>query len=617
MTSEAQPNKGGSTQIRMIDAEDHRIDDPSEATPLVGAGAGRDDGSGRDSNDGQRGDHSRELDDFEHITWWRRPSVYWLIAPYLFFTLAFGGVIVPKLDLIVDLVCRRYFAEQQSLDPNFVFTPVILGGDNPQCDSAPVQKEVSIFMMIMSVLTGGLSAVVAPKLGSFSDRYGRTRLMVIASCGGVVNEAITILAAKYPETVDYRWLVLGAFFDGITGSFTAGSILTNAYTSDCAPPSKRGVYIGYLHACLFSGLAFGPLLAGYFVKWTGSLLSIFYVVLGCHIFVILFFWFVLPESLSKKRQMIAREKHQAEKEALRAALSSRTGEARVASWLPEFATGTILSWIPIILSANPLAPLKILVPTGRQNRALRRNLLLFAFIDTIIMSSAMGAGAVTILYSKFMFHWGTLEASRFVSIVSMFRVAILLLFFPVVNYFFRVRPLRRRQQNNEDTHIVETNVGADGLDVWILRLALLSDAAGMLGYVFVRTEELFLLSGIITAFGGLAGATIQSSVTKHVPAERVGALLGANGLLHALGRVFAPMLFNGIYAATIETFPQTFFVVLASLLGLAMLGAFFIRPHVYMKEDGYVAVPVREPGSATDLEVLADEEIPSETLPRI
>lgn len=37
--------------------------------------------------------------DFEGLPWWRRPSVFWLLGPFVMFTLAFGGVMVPKLNL--------------------------------------------------------------------------------------------------------------------------------------------------------------------------------------------------------------------------------------------------------------------------------------------------------------------------------------------------------------------------------------------------------------------------------------------------------------------------------------------------------------------------------------
>ncbi|KAI2468939.1 MFS general substrate transporter [Annulohypoxylon bovei var. microspora] len=609
MTSDAQIVHRSSRQIALIDEEQEQRDEATETSPLVSASNGND----ATGDDGRRRQESWiGYEDFIGLPWWRRPSVYWLLGPYFLFTLAFGGVIVPKLNLIVDLICRDYFSERQLLDPDFTFLPIVMGGDNPQCNDPRVQKNVATFTLIISALTGALSALTAPKLGSLSDRYGRKRLMVMASCGGLVNEVVTILAAKYPETVSYHWLVLGAFFDGITGSFTAGSILGHSYTSDCAPPSKRGVHIGYLHACLFTGLAFGPLLAGYFVEWTGSLVSIFYVVLGCHAFVILFFWFFLPESISKKRQMAAREKYRAQTEAtavqLRSGIPSSVGNfvgPRAASYLEDH-MGT---WLPAVLRANPFAPLKMLAPSGRHNSGLRRNIIILALIDTVTLSATMGANVVVVLYSEYMFDWGTLQASRFVSAVSMVRVVILLCILPVINYIFRVRPIRRQRRESGDANALETISGADNLDVWLIRIALFSDALGTFGYIFVRREELFVMCGLATAFGGLASATVQSAITKHVPAERVGSLLGAIGLLHALGRIFAPALFNGLYAGTIETFPQAFFVLLASLFGLVVLGSFFVRPHLYLKEDGYVAVPAPVPSGTRDPDIMADEDI--------
>lgn len=369
---------------------------------------------------------------------------------------------------------------------------------------------------------------------------------------------ITILAAKFPQTVNYRWLVLGAVFDGMTGSFTAGSILCQSYTSDCTPPSKRAVSIGYIHACLFTGLAFGPLLAAYFVKWTGSLLSIFYVVLGCHAFFVLFVGFVVPESVSKRKQLAAREKWHKEK------------EARAAYVGP---------WASTARNSNPFAPLRILWPTGPgTSKRLRMNLVALAVCDAIILGGGFAAGPVIILYSGYMFDWGNFETSRFVSALSMVRVVVLMGIFPIVNYFGRVRPAARRRKLS-GVKLEDKNTGADRLDTWILRMALVSDILGCLGYVFARSEALFFGSGMMTALGGLGSATTQATVTKHVPPERIGQILGAIGMLHALARVVGPVVFNGIYAATVETFPQAIFVALGSLYVVAFLSSFVIKSH--------------------------------------
>ncbi|KXX79201.1 Proton-coupled folate transporter [Madurella mycetomatis] len=563
--------RAGSSQARPFvaglsgDESGASADDATETARLLGAGTRSD-----EHHDGRERWEASE--DFEGLPWWKRPSVGFLLVPYALFTLAFGGSVVPKLNLIIDLVCKHYFADRSAADPNFTFTPVLPGGDNRQCLIPDVQKKVATFSMTINVLTGMLSSLTAPKLGALSDRYGRKRMMVVCAIGGIAAEIITILAGQFPDTVNYQWMLLGSLLDGLTGSFAAGNVLSHAYTSDCTPPSKRAVSIGYLHSCLFTGLAFGPLLAGYLVKWTGSLLSIFYILLGCHIFFALFMLFITPESLSRKRQLIAREKYAAQQAA---AAAAPDWASPIISGIPF--TNQVGDVVHSIRTANPLAPLSILFPTGPGTRRLQRNLLILAFMDMVILGAAMSAGTVVVLYSEYMFGWGNFESSKFISVVSMARVVILLGFFPIVNYFFRTR--RAARARNPEAPLVEKNAGADELDIWVLRFALLSDVVGFVGYIFVRSDVLFVVCAMITAFGGLGSATIQAALSKHVPAERVGQLLGAIGLLHSLARIFAPILFNGLYAATVGTFPQAFFVLLAALFGLALASAFFVSPH--------------------------------------
>ncbi|KAK3294847.1 major facilitator superfamily domain-containing protein [Chaetomium fimeti] len=581
---------------------DNHIDHAEETTSLLGAGVHSSNGATDETHAPAQDGGWAGREDFAGLPWWKTPSVGFLLAPYAIFTLAFGGSVVPRLNLIIDLVCKHYFADRSATDPDFTFTPVIPGGNNRQCFIPEVQKAVAIFTLVLNVGIGMLSSLSAPKLGSLSDRYGRKRMLIICSMGGIMSEIITIIAAKYPETVPYQWLLLGGFFDGLTGSFTAGSVLSHAYTSDCTPPSKRGVAIGYLHSCLFTGLAIGPLIAGYLVEWTGSLLSIFYILLACHIFFVLFMAFILPESLSRKQQLLAREKHARAKEALVPA-PDYTGLSRSRVPFGRHISRLIRS----IRTTNPLAPLDILFPTGPGTGRLRRNFLILAFIDMIVLGTAMSTGTVIVMYVEYMFEWGNLESSQFISMTSMVRVIILVGILPLINYLFRTRPAARRRRRENPDHNnhhnpsppIEKNRGADQVDLWILRVALVSDVVGITGYVFARSSAVFVACAVLTAFGGLGSATIQAAVTKHVPPQRVGQMLGAIGLLHSLARIVAPIVFNQLYAATVEGFPQAFFVLLAVMFGLALGASFFLEPNVFMAGDDDAPLPPR-PSSSSD-----------------
>lgn len=513
-------------------------------------------------------------------------QVYWLIGPYVLFTLAYGGILVPRLNLIIGLVCRGYFADREHGD-GVQMLPIVPGADNPQCQVPAVQRSVATFSLAINVIAGALGAFTAPRLGALSDRYGRKSVLVIASCGGFLGEVIIILAAKYPDVVHYNWLLAAAVIDGLAGSFTTGSVASHAYTSDCTPPSRRSVSFGYMHACLFAGMAAGPLLAGYFVEWTGSLVSIFYVALCCHVAFITFVTFVLPESLSPRRQLVAREKYALDKEAQKAKAQARAADEeeqlRKLSRTPG-STGSIARRGPLLrLSAwlrrtNPFAPLAILWPKGSHHARVRRNLLLLATIDTVLLAAAISIGNVTLLYSEYQFHWGNFQTSAFMSLMSTVRVFVLMVIFPVINYLVRTRPAARlRRLSGQEP--VEANAGADELDVWLIRSAILSDVLGMTGYIFARTPAVFVMCSVVAAFGGLGSATVQSALTKHIPADRVGELLGAIGLLQSLSRVFAPLVFNSLYAATVGSFPQAVFVLVTAVFGVILLLSFFVRPH--------------------------------------
>jgi MFS family permease len=408
------------------------------------------------------------------------------------------------------------------------------------------------------IIGGALSAVMAPKLGAMSDRYGRKKLIVIASFGMFLTEIITILAAKYPDTVHYRWLLAGAVFDGMCGSFTTGMALTHAYAADCTAPPKRAVAFGYFHACLFSGIAGGPLLAAWLINSFGNLIIIFYVALGIHGCFIFFVLFVVPESLSKKRQVLAREKYIEEGENI--------------LW-------DGYTWVWALRKGNIFLPLNILWPTGPGSSGhLRANLILLSAVDTIIFGVAMGSMTVIVYYLGYQFGWNTAQTSEFMSVVNTIRVTALLTILPLLNYLVRTRRANR-QRRESGFAVPERNSGSDMLDLSIIRVAIAFEALGYVGYALARTGPLFVLAGVFAACGGVGSPTLQSALTKHVPHDRVGQLLGATALLHALARIVAPAMFNLIYANTVGSLPQAVFVVLAGCFGVAFVVSWFIRPH--------------------------------------
>jgi MFS family permease len=483
-------------------------------------------------------------------------QVIWLLPGFFLYSLAFGGIAVPKLNLVLTLVCREYLSDRAEQDPSFIFTPVILGGDNQQCRIAPIQALATKFNLYLSLVGGIVAAVSSPKLGAWSDRFGRKKLLCVTTFGGLLGEVVTILCAGYPDQIHYSWLLLGYFFDGITGSFIAGMALTHSYASDVTAPANRGVAFGYFHACLFGGIAIGPLIAAWFVEYTGQLLTVFYIALGCHTLFLIFLLTIIPESLSNERQLANREKHRLKVEL--------HGESSIFDTLRV---------------ANFLEPLKVLYPTGQGSGIqVRMNLVLLSTVSAICFGIAMGAASVVIFYANFKFGWKDSQTQVFVGAANGCRVFALMVILPLLNWVFRTR-VKARAFRKSGIKPAEKNSGCDNVDVYTIRIALAIEIVGFAGYALAKTGPLFFASGVLASFGGIAAPILSSALTKHVPHDRVGSLLGAIGLLHALARVVCPTIFSLLYAGTVDWLPQATFWLLSGCFVFVFVVSWFIRPH--------------------------------------
>jgi hypothetical protein len=440
-------------------------------------------------------------------------------------------------------------------NPADVFS--INSGD--ECRIPEVQSVVASFKLQMGIISGILAALIAPRLGSLSDQYGRTRVLSYIHIGSIIHECITILCARFPTVINYRWMLIGSIFDGLSGSHIASHAIAHSYATDCTSSSQRNVVFGYFHGFFFTGIALGPVLAGWITNVTGDIITVFYIAALFHLLFLLALIFLIPESVPRYRQQAAREKHRRES---------------IINGQPD--------WKSKARNLSILEPLKILYDPSL-SPGVRRNLVLLAITDTIVFGVGMGANAVILLYSNYRFGWSQWEQAKFTSIVNSCRVTNLVILLPIVTKIYRryydsptSRPLTPNPGNLE---------GTDSFELAVIRLAVFADSAGFLSYALAGTGDSFILSGAIASIGGIGSPTMQAALTKHVPKEAIGQLLGAMGLLHAMARVIGPTLFMGIYAVTVKVFPQAYFFILTLMFGLAFGVSWFIRPGSWRHMD--------------------------------
>lgn len=535
--------------------------DAHESSPLLGD-------SRRESpeRDRQRAHSPPAWDgmaDFKGLPWWRQPNTIWLVIPFLLLAMTFGATIVPMINVVKELLCRNIVESRNRIDPQYPLLQTGPGEENEICNSdKEVNSQVAMFQLYAQVLGGLLSAIASPKLGALSDRYGRLRILAITSIGGLAKDAFIITIYYNSQSISVWWFLLAYAIDGVCGSFTAGMALSHAYASDCTPPDKRAMVFGWFHGALFTGVAIGPIAAGLIIQATGNLVYVFWIAMGFHLACLTALFFI-PESLSKRRQREAQARHKMKLDAD----DYHHGP-------PEtYAFNMIVAWFK---RHNIFEPLQILVPTGPGTSwDLRKNLIILAAVDTITFGTAIGAMTVVILYVGNIFHWNTVDTSGFVSVVNMSRVTTLLVVLPIVTRIVRGPQSTRKPRES----------GCDHLDLYLIRISVVFDTLGYIGYALAPTGGWMIAAGVVASIGAIGSPILQSSLTKHVPPSKVGQLLGATGLLHALARVVTPAVFNFIYARTVKIdMPGVVFWVLSASFAIAFLCSMFLKPNIFLDE---------------------------------
>ena len=83
----------------------------------------------------------------------------------------------------------------------------------------------------------------------------------------------------------------------------------HAYIADCTPPGSRSRIFSLAIGLMFMGLAAGPTLGSVIIRETGNILSVFYMATGAHFIYAIFVWFILPESLTRRKMVKARQRY--------------------------------------------------------------------------------------------------------------------------------------------------------------------------------------------------------------------------------------------------------------------------------------------------------------------
>ncbi|KAK9317957.1 major facilitator superfamily domain-containing protein [Lipomyces starkeyi] len=506
-------------------------------------------------------------------TIWNTPTIYHLLAPFMLFAIAFGGNLAPKINIILTLVCREYYAQQQGTSMSTVIQWVThlaandavrtLEGDvNEMCQVAEVHAIASTVTMWVGLLTGLLGTATSAWLGALSDRIGRRPVLLIGVLGPFLADFTIIIAAKWSNLKSYNLYYLAAFFDGVTGSYILVVAMCHSYATDCTPPgNKRAAAFGLFHGVLFGGMAIGPSITSFLVSRTGNVLTFFYIGLVLQIVFFLLVLFVIPESLPHSRMIQAQAAYRQQQ---RRAQHTTAGPLTVCAFVSRI---------------NFLKRLGAFWPRDGTKLAIKRNMIILAIMDALCVGNTISEMMALLMYAEFTFHWTSVETGYYVTTIGVVRIVLLFVLLP--NILRRLKSYVDSYQKRNGTYLPDNKIfGATDTDILLIRGSAVMALLAYMGFMLTNSPALFLLCGATGALSGALAPGMEAAISKHVPRKNTGQILGAVALMHSIARVIAPTVYLSIYSVTVGWFPKALFVVFVCSFGSIFLGTFLIRRNV-------------------------------------
>ncbi|KAG0031086.1 hypothetical protein BGZ82_007143 [Podila clonocystis] len=372
----------------------------------------------------------------DHLPWYKRPSVLWLIPLYGLSAIS-SGMLTSSLGLFqASMLCREYMNRHSSnttlagvtyLAEQMSSTSVATSGlagmmvtmvpDN-MCGTPEVLAFVAKTMALIEVIGGIASMFTIGYYASLSDKHGRLKIMILGFVATLTMLLSIIAMGIWWDEFGLPLMILSSLVVGLMGGIGTGSTMCLAYAADCTDPAKRSLVYSYLHAGLFLGLGIGPVLGGYLTDKTKTILTIVYIDLAASIFSLLLAVFVVPESIPSKQPLFIRELVE---RACPPKKESPSSDAH-APW-----------------HSHAVRAFSFFKPNGRNT-----NLILLAAISFLQMLAIRGTLSVIVLYTLQMFQWGEFKVGLLFTLGHGVRLFTLLVLLPFLVHWYQKASARKQ-----------------------------------------------------------------------------------------------------------------------------------------------------------------------------
>ncbi|TFK30241.1 MFS general substrate transporter [Coprinopsis marcescibilis] len=586
------------------------------------------------------GDHSDDdrVDEWAGLPWWRKPSPLWLLGVIPVSALAQSSTLAPKIELYMTLVCRtqkpdvfggNLSALTSSVDAaSSLISPLVnaatsiaSAGLPNSCVSDPtVQAQVAKLSAAVTTTMGVLTLLTTAWWGSLSDRKGRAYIMGISLLGLLVTDFNLINVYYFSKYMPggYWFLLLGPVVEGILGGFSTATAAMHAYLADTTTESNRTRIFSLNLGLIFIGMALGPTMSSLIIRYTGGIISVFFVAAILHFSYAVFTWTILPESLSRAKMVQSRLDRERQ---LREEASDWSESDSTRTWVLRFKR--IFQF---------LRPLSIFFPVRQPNpnplkkpsRDWNLTCMAIAYGFTI---SVMGSYTYTFQYAQLTFAWTSETLGYYLSLVGGARAVFLIFVIPTAIKIFKPAPLIVEVPAPPESHserqpllsstssnppdytsnarMIKKELHSPTFELAVARVSLIAEILAYILMGLAPTGATFAMFGMIASLGVGFSPAIQTCVLALYASKggtETGRLFGALSVVQALSsQVLGPAIYGLVFAKTVLYLPRAIFFVSVSgfIVSVMLLSLIRLPKHADMQRDIIAAAHAND-SSGTD-----------------
>lgn len=206
-----------------------------------------------------------------------RPRLAMIVVPTMLFFFNIFMTLTLQVQIQISLVCAA-----------------LQDGEN--CDSAAVSSKTGMIALTSKLAATIPSLLVSGFYASIANRYGRKIAMICPAIGHFCSASVLLLLA-WADASDsislsvgtiFWFSMLGAIFEGISGSFATYQMAVFSYASDITrdDKAKRGTLFSLLEAAVFFSKTVAPLAGGFWAQRFDFVVPIFSCVVACALTII-------------------------------------------------------------------------------------------------------------------------------------------------------------------------------------------------------------------------------------------------------------------------------------------------------------------------------------------